>query len=120
MSYQPPPYQPYPKTNNHCLASLITGVMGVAGLTVACGLPFCLPVLPVWFLGFGIAAVVTGVMGRKAVERSQGLEGGEGMATAGIILGAVGIGLAILFVVLIVLGVVGLIVFSQIVATPVP
>lgn len=121
MSDQQPVFPLYPKTNNQALASMITGVVGVAGLMVACVLPFCIPVLPLWFIGFGIAAVVTGVMGRKAVSRGQGIEAGEGMATVGMILGIVCIALAVLFVILTILSVVGLIVFSRIVteATPV-
>jgi hypothetical protein len=122
MVYEPPPsYRPVPNTNKHALASLITGALGLAGLVLSCVLPFCIPIGPIWFGGLGIAAVVTGVMGRRGVARSQGSEAGEGIATAGLIMGAVNIGLAVLFTVLIILGVIALAVFGNLISpTPIP
>jgi hypothetical protein len=55
------------------IISLITGILGFLGaICVAGGLP-------------GIAAIICGVLSKKKME------GGTGMSTAGIILGALGI-----------------------------
>ena len=62
------------------IVSLVTGILGV---------PFCLcSVLP-------IAAIVTGVLGRNQIRESNGLEQGDGMALAGLILGAVSLVVAV-------------------------
>jgi hypothetical protein len=91
----PPPPAPGRPTNNSALASLILGVatFAVAGFG-------CFPVT-------AILAVVFGHKGRREIEESGGWQDGAGMATAGIVLGWVGIGLtvfgiAILVVVLVV------------------
>jgi hypothetical protein len=74
--------------------------------------------LAVWALVLGIAsfvvcpviaavaAIVTGVKGKKAVDRSGGTKTGRGMALAGEILGIVGlVGAALLFALIVVIGV---------------
>ena len=66
--YQTPPAKP---NSNLALASLILGILG---WTVAPGLA-------------SIAAIVTGHMGRNEIRDSMGQLGGEGMATAGLVMG---------------------------------
>ena len=67
------------ETSGKALASLI---LGIAGLVM---LPVVGPVL----------AIVFGVSAKREIAARTGL-GGEGMATAGIVLGAIGIALAAL------------------------
>jgi len=76
-----------PKTSGLALASLICGITAWT-------------ILPI-FLN-AIAAVITGSMAKKEIKESNGTITGSGMATAGLILGWVQIGLAILAVVVIV------------------
>jgi hypothetical protein len=73
--YSPQPYAPSRPTNSMAVVSLIAGI---AGLTIF------------FFVG-SIVAVITGPMARKQIAQT-GEEGG-GMATAGIIMGWIGIGL---------------------------
>jgi hypothetical protein len=47
------------------------------------------------FIG-SIVAVITGPMARKEIQASNGALSGDGLATAGIILGWIGIGLGVL------------------------
>lgn len=49
--------------------------------------------LVIGILGFllGIVAVILGVIGRKETMQSRGQIGGSGMATAGLIMGIIGI-----------------------------
>ncbi|UFU08091.1 DUF4190 domain-containing protein [Ruania halotolerans] len=68
--------------------------LGIAGVVLAC-------IWVGWLMA--IAALITGFMGRKAVAEGRATNGG--MATAGIILGFVGIAATILLVVLVVMGV---------------
>lgn len=69
----PPPFQDRvpPPTSSLALTSLIMGIVGW----------FLLPVVG------AIIAVITGHMAKKEIRESQGLLGGDGMATAGLILG---------------------------------
>lgn len=84
--YPGQPYQGYPSqqyapvtpTNTMAMLSMIAGI---AGLTL-------LPVIG------SIAAVIMGPMARKEMARTG--EQGQGMATAGVITGWIGIGLAVL------------------------
>jgi hypothetical protein len=73
----PPPVAP---TNSMAVVSLITGILG-------------LTLLP--FLG-SIVALVTGNMARNEMRRSPYPVSGEGLATAGLVLGWVGVGLGVL------------------------
>jgi hypothetical protein len=68
-----------PRNEPLAVASLATGI---AGLVLIC----C-------FIGFlgAVAAIVTGLMARKRISESNGTLTGEGLATAGIVLGVVGI-----------------------------
>jgi hypothetical protein len=66
--YQSPPAKP---NSSMAIASL---VLGILGWTIAPGLA-------------SIAAIITGHMGKKEIRESMGQLGGDGMATAGLILG---------------------------------
>lgn len=80
-------------TNTMATISLISGIVG---LTV---IPF----------GGSIVAIVTGYIARREIREGAGTEGGEGLATAGLILGWVGVGL----------GVIGICLFGAMFALPV-
>ena len=67
-------------TSSTAILSLIAGIVG-------------LTIIP--FIG-SIVAVVTGPMAKKEIRASGGALGGDGLATAGIILGWIGIGLGVL------------------------
>lgn len=74
MSIQnPPPFQDQvpPPTSSLSLTSLIMGIVGWVLLPVVGGL----------------IAVITGHMAKKEIRESRGLLGGDGLATAGLILG---------------------------------
>ena len=73
---QPPPALP---TSNLALASLILGILGWT-------------LLP--FLG-AVGAIITGHMGKNEIKNSQGTLGGNGMATAGLVLGYVNIAIGL-------------------------
>jgi hypothetical protein len=64
------------------------------------GLPCCM------FFVLGIAAGVTGLIGRKQIRESQGRLKGDGMALAGIVLGVVAVMFALVYYILIATGVV--------------
>lgn len=90
----PPPMQPPPpgynygppqaqrqSTNGLAIASMVLGI--------------------VWIYWIGsILALVFGYMARKQIDQSGGREGGRGMATAGIVLGWIGVGTLTLIVVI--------------------
>ena len=75
-------YTASPPKNDLAVWSLITGILSY----VMC------PIL------LGVAAIITGTMGRRAAD--EGLADNRGMATAGVILGWVNIGLSVLGIVL--------------------
>ena len=90
--YPPPspyrPHQPQPPNNGFAVASMICGIVGLV---------FVLPVAG------PILAIIFGTMGKKQIAASEGREGGESMASAGVIMGAIGlplniIGIALFFV----------------------
>jgi hypothetical protein len=84
QAWQPQPMPGGPgTTNGMAVAAMVCGIVQFCGL---------------WFLGT-IPALVLGYMARKQIRQTG--EQGDGMATAGIILGWVGVGLTILFVILI-------------------
>ncbi len=97
---QPPSYPPQPpgapggygqpqQTSPLAIVSLVLGIVGFLCCT---------------FFVLGIGAVVTGFLARKQIAESQGRLKGQGMATAGLVLGAVGIVLAVLYWVLVISG----------------
>jgi len=80
---QPPPsgYQARPTgTNGFAVAALVLGIAQVF---------LC-------FIGT-VLALVFGYIGRNQIDRSGGAQGGRGLAIAGIVLGWVGVGLAVLY-----------------------
>ncbi|MEP7359430.1 MAG: DUF4190 domain-containing protein [Anaerolineales bacterium] len=80
MNY-PPPYQPAPLQNS--TTAIISLIAGIAGLTI-------FPIIG------SIVAVILGHMAKGEIARSGGTLGGGGAATAGLVLGYVGIGLSVL------------------------
>jgi hypothetical protein len=94
MSMQSAPGEPAAArpTNDKALISLIAGILGVT----------LLPLIG------SIVAVITGGMAKREIRDSAGAYGGDGMATAGLVLGWIGIGLSL----------VGLCVFGAIFAIP--
>lgn len=68
-----------PKTNGLAIASLALGVAGFLFL---------------WGIG-PLLAVGCGVMAKREIRRSNGTQGGSGLATAGIALGVVGLLIAV-------------------------
>ncbi len=78
MSYQNSPYpqQPYvpPPNSTMAIVSLVSGILGLTFVPI---------------LG-SIVALITGFMARNEIKQSNGQVGGGGMATAGLILGGIG------------------------------
>ncbi|MER3514520.1 MAG: hypothetical protein C4310_09150 [Chloroflexota bacterium] len=70
------------------IVSLVTGILG---LTLCVGLG-------------GVIALITGYMARNEIRQKPGMYTGEGLATAGLVLGGVGIAYFVLSLVLGVLG----------------
>ena len=66
--YQTPPTKP---SSNMALASM---VLGILGWTILPGLA-------------SIAAIITGHMAKKEIKGSMGQLGGDGLATAGLVMG---------------------------------
>lgn len=71
---------PAPRTSTMAIVSLIAGILGF------------FQILPV--IG-PIVAVITGHMAKNEIKKSGGMVGGNGMATAGLILGYVMIAIGI-------------------------
>ena len=69
-------YQSAPNSNN----ALISMISGILGLTL-------IPIIG------SIVALVLGYMAKKEIQESGGALGGDGMATTGIVLGWIGVGL---------------------------
>jgi hypothetical protein len=95
--YGQPPYgapggfgQPQ-QTSPLAIVSLVLGILGV---------PCCT------FFLFGIAAVVTGLLARQQIDASQGRLKGNGMAMAGVILGALAIVISLVYWILALTGVI--------------
>jgi hypothetical protein len=86
----PPGSRPYapvvaPTTNGLAIASLILGIL--------------------WIYWVGsVLALIFGYIARQQIARHQGMQGGRGMATAGIVLGWIGIGVLVLFVLVAIVG----------------
>ena len=60
-------------------------------------------ILWLYWLG-SILALVFGYVAKSQIDRSQGTQTGRGMAVAGIVLGWVGVGFLVLFVLLAIVG----------------
>lgn len=112
-AYTPPAYgqpQPYMSgpvqygaqgvTPGNNVLALISMILGIAGLVLMCA----------YGIGFlpGAAGLVLGFVGRSQINRSGGLQGGSGMAMAGIIMGAIAVGLSVIVLVaILVFGAIG-------------
>lgn len=73
-----------PTTNGFAVASLVLGIIG-------------------GFLCIGwILALVFGYVGRNQIDASEGRQGGRGMAVAGIVLGWIWCGLAVVYIVILI------------------
>ncbi len=89
--YQPPGYPPPPPryatagTNGLAIASLVLGIL--------------------WIYWIGsILALVFGYVAKSQIDKWPGTQNGRAMAIAGIVLGWVGVGFLVLFVLLAILG----------------
>lgn len=86
-AWSPPPGPPPPgyppaaqrRTNPLAIVSLVAGLVQFV----------CL------FVVGAVTAIVTGHLARRAIRRSGGAEGGDGLALAGLVLGYVGVALAV-------------------------
>jgi hypothetical protein len=83
QTYQAPPVKP---NSNMALASLILGILGWT----------LLPTIG------SIGAIVTGHMAKNEIKGSMGALGGDGMATAGLILGYANIAIGLCICVIVV------------------
>jgi hypothetical protein len=69
------------KTNGFAIASMVLGI--------------------IWIYWIGsILALVFGYIARSQIKRSQGMQSGDGMAIAGIVLGWIGVGILLLLILL--------------------
>jgi hypothetical protein len=68
-----------PRTNGMSVAALVLGILGV---------------YPLWVIG-PILALTFGFVGKSQIDRSNGAQKGRGMAIAGIVLGFVGVAVAV-------------------------
>jgi hypothetical protein len=89
-----PPTRSGPPTSGTAIASLIFSVLGI------------IQVLPI--IG-SVAGLILGYVARSDIRDSGGRIQGEGMARAGIVLGWVGVGLAVLVACLVVLVLAGVV-----------
>jgi len=81
MSYNPPEGVPYQRPNSSmAIVSLVAGILGITFFPL---------------LG-SIVALITGYAARKEIQESAGALGGDGMATAGLVMGWIGIGLSVI------------------------
>jgi uncharacterized protein DUF4190 len=79
-AYSPQPtYVQRPVTNGKAVASLVLGIVCLYGIG-------------------SILALIFGFMARKEIDGSGGAQTGRGMATAGIVLGFIGIGIMVLLI----------------------
>lgn len=79
-------YQLPPQNSVMAIIALVAGIVSIPAMCC-----YGVGVVP------GIAGVVLGFLGRKEIRESNGTKTGDGMALAGLITGAVGIALAIVF-----------------------
>ena len=79
MDQQYSPVPPAQVTSTLAIVSLISGIASW----------FILPFIA------AVAAVITGHMAKNEIKKSNGMQGGNGMATAGMVLGYVQLGLGL-------------------------
>jgi hypothetical protein len=102
------------QNNQMAVVSVIAaGISWVIGGLGSCALFFLVPPASlctgIVFLIGSIAAVVTGHIGRSQIKQGGNLEGGEGMALTGLILGWVGVAINLILLCLFILGIFGLV-----------
>ncbi len=85
-----PPYGYYPPAYGQALPAPQTSSYAIASLVCSIASWFVIP-----FIG-AIAAVVLGHVARHEIRQSYGRKGGSGLAVAGLVIGYIQIGLAIL------------------------
>jgi hypothetical protein len=91
--------------NLMAIVSMVTGIVGILGLPACC----CSPAITgVWFLIFGAVASITGWIARSQITESGGLQEGENMAMAGLIMGIVEVIVALFAICLFVLSLMGM------------
>jgi len=95
MSDDLPPYSSYQPTETNILAivSLISAILGWVG---------------VFGLG-GLAAVITGHLAKGQIRESGGRVGGDGLATAGLVLGYLNLAFTLVVLCLVLLMIAGVI-----------
>jgi hypothetical protein len=79
--YPQPPIQPAKPNSTLAIVSLIAGILGFIQVVPLIG---------------PLVAVITGHMAKSEIKKSNGALGGDGMATAGLILGYIPLVLSIL------------------------
>jgi hypothetical protein len=80
-SYQPPPqYAAPPQTHTMAIVSLVFGLLGITGVCAGIG---------------PIVAIICGNMALGDIRAHPNQYGGEGIAKAGVIIGWVGVALAV-------------------------
>ncbi|MCW3044364.1 MAG: hypothetical protein JWL57_2522 [Actinobacteria bacterium] len=79
--------QPLPKTNGLAIAAVVMGISGV---------------LSAWLLLPSILAVVFGLVSHSQIKRSAGMQEGRGLAIAGLVLGADGLLVGLIWVLVVV------------------
>jgi hypothetical protein len=81
MAYNPPPaYVQSTRTSTLAIVSLVAGIVGLVFLPVV----------------GSVVAVITGHMAKREIRESGGELSGDGLATAGLITGYIGVGFAVL------------------------
>ena len=85
MPPQAAPY-PVPQNSGKATTSMVLGIVGI----VACG------------LFAGIPAIILGKQAQREIDASNGWLTGRGMATAGIVMGWIEVGIAILAVLIVI------------------
>ncbi|MGQ9536711.1 MAG: DUF4190 domain-containing protein [Actinomycetota bacterium] len=81
-----PPYYPATlKNNGKAIASLVLGIVGLFFCPFICSL----------------LAIVLGYSARKEIAASAGLEGGEGLATAGLVMGCIGLVIGVILAIIV-------------------
>ncbi len=70
--------RPVPPNDAKAIAAMVLGILCLVGTLCFLGVPL------------GVPALVLGVMAHRDIRRSDGMLGGGGMATAGIVLGSLG------------------------------
>ena len=75
-------YSPLPPVQTTSTLAIVSLISGIASW-------FILPFIA------AVAAVITGHMAKNEIKKSNGMQGGNGMATAGMVLGYVQLGLGL-------------------------